>query len=213
METNEWCVLQPMLETHCEPVLVELDGYIYAIGNTDSRDEQLSSNKVERYSIASGEWQVCAPLIQVIVTKVRALACNGRIFVIGIDIEKDAIEVPTYMVYNPLSNEWIGGNVIKNFADLDSTYSTFRWFGLYQNVWYLLRLDYKLGYLVHRVTCNLESDKPTITIGPPVDDLAHFGSQGNPPQYLTFDKRKLGMQKCDDPNHKYQYWKRKGARK
>ena len=193
-DINKWCVLPPMLKKHCYPMLVHCEGFIYSIGGAIPPLKR--SNQVERYSIARGKWQMCAPLIET-VQKVRALACSGRIFVLGIDTKRDGTKVEYYMVYDPESDIWIPANVIKNFPQLNC-----KWFGLYQNVWYCRRYEYQaeyksVSYFIHSVTCDLESDNPTITIGPPLGDIVPDFDASKPPQYLTFDKRKLQMQSCD----------------
>ena len=161
-ETNEWCILPPMLERHCKPALVECDGYIYAIGKTDWGK---SSDNVERFSIAIGEWQMVASVTEK-VNKVMALACNRLISVSATGIDQDGNDIEIYMMYNPGRNIWTQANVIKPFPDFHC-----QWFGLYQNVWYCCRNTFVSEDAVDRVICDLESNTPTITIGPHVDDL------------------------------------------
>ena len=131
------------------------------------------------------------------VNKVMALACYGLIFVSATGIDQNGDDIEVYMMYNPGRNIWTSANVIKTFPDFHC-----QWFGLYQNIWYCCRNTYASEDAVDRVICDHESNTPTITIGPHVDDLTIFGLDikrlEDPPQYLTFDKCTLGMKTCDD---------------
>ncbi|XP_072025718.1 kelch-like protein 15 isoform X3 [Amphiura filiformis] len=198
-ETNKWTVLPSMLRNHYIPELVELDGYIYAISGTSYREY---SDSVERFSIVNEEWEMVSPLITSL-SRVCGLSCNGCIFVTGKDGYEDKC-----MMYKPTENIWIPAVVILKDSlpkEVQSPLFNIKWFVVHENECYCYRTANFERYMkrqVHRVICNVESEVPSITLADPVDAEETFGMYFEHfwprPEYVTFDKCKLGWSLCEE---------------
>ena len=107
---NEWTHLTPMAKARQEPILVHLDGFIYAIAGKDSNGYQIRGD-VERYDITKDCWTTLASLSDsyMYIWK-SAVACQGKILVNGMSKRPFEKGNNSYrhvvQVYDPSCNTW-----------------------------------------------------------------------------------------------------------
>ncbi len=101
-----WQAGTPLLTARSNTAAVYLDGYIYAIGGTGSGGVILTS--VERYEIASGQWDQSVAQLEEPRSEAVALVHDGKIFLIG-GIEEDGDIEDDVLIYDPAANTWTEG--------------------------------------------------------------------------------------------------------
>ncbi|XP_070535159.1 kelch-like protein 3 [Ptychodera flava] len=86
--------------------LVNLHGYLYAVGGLDKDNKSLKS--VERYNIATNKWQIIAPLPACRYDMAIAVY-DDKIIIVGgqHSVKADAVDVLDVQVFDPAINEWV----------------------------------------------------------------------------------------------------------
>ena len=114
-DTNKWFTLPSMPVPDCYPLLVEMDGCIYAIGSSSQR---FDSTHARRYHIATKRWESIKP-INLDLNDISGVACNGYLLVAGSNLvnERNAFgdhadglyDQNLYVfvfAYDPINNQW-----------------------------------------------------------------------------------------------------------
>ena len=199
-ERNIWMTRPDMLASHCYPVLVELDGYIYAIGSSSGGHH---TYEAERYNISSGCWQKITPLLYDLNIS-SGVAYNGYVFVAGshyISISSWMIEC--ILAYNPNKNSWT--SVYERRLSFEEVRTLAGHYPVveimvHDGTMFFQSTNYSNGRcVVKKVVLDCKGEIPKAFMGKEVDQVKTFGALleeedvVRPYQLLTFDKRKLGL--------------------
>ncbi|XP_072019606.1 kelch-like protein 32 [Amphiura filiformis] len=179
--TNEWKELPSMLHATDCPMLVELDGCIYAIGHKDVG--------IERFHIERQEWEVVPSLPYRLNYSIAAVGFEGYIFVAGPD--SDAVQhTYRFLVYNPTHSIWSPVDV----HNLPQNFKRFMGFKVHEQVCYCAIFRRKgarnLGKKVYKISFDLKCENPSVRIGQEVSE-AYVPTDSS--LDLTFDKLKLRL--------------------
>ncbi|XP_072015483.1 kelch repeat and BTB domain-containing protein 2-like [Amphiura filiformis] len=188
-EPNEWIRRPEMLHDHFHPALVELDGYIYAIGGM--RLDSILSNDVERFNLTSQTWEEVSPLIRKDWFYLSACVYNGYILAIGSSISECK---SCTQVYNPNTNAW---TVVLETTSTHGECDQQPQFIVHnRSCYYVCKRrcpsQSNTRVVVRSVIFNLESDNPSIILGNEVDLKLEWKDLVKSSVTFTFDKRKLG---------------------
>ena len=191
-EYNEWLRLPSMIHEHFHPALIELDGYIYAIGGM--RLDSILSNEVERFNQITCTWEEVAPMIRRDWFYLSATVYNGYILATGSSVNTSRSHT---QMYNPKTNTWA---VVLETVSAPGHEDQQPQFIVYKQVCYYVCMrrstnqNEKKRVVVRSAIFDLENDNPSIMLGDEVDldlqckdmDLTKYSVK------FTFDKRKLG---------------------
>lgn len=210
-EINEWSSLPPMEIADCYPLLVEMDGYIYAIGSSSQR---YSSLDVRRFNIASRKWQTVRSLFHNL-NDLSGVAYSGYLLVAG--SEQPEGDPFTYFghlhvyvfAYHPEKNSWtiayqcrVSPGMIPSHLRPIHQYPI-RIF-MHEEDCYFQGIKFddeqlKLTVKVEEVILECKDNKPFLILGEEVDQMETFGAllededAVNSSQLMTFDTRKMRL--------------------
>ena len=162
-ETNKWDMLATMSVERIPCCLVELNGYIYAMSGDRQikppEDMYIENSYVERYNILTNKWESVSPLeMQGYFVDSTAVAFQNKILIASHKYfdEPDCIIIQSY---DPSSNSWI--------VVLKEAYEGIPLLTVQNSICYLvLNAQSKFtGSKVYRLTCDLDSDSPTVHLG------------------------------------------------
>ncbi|XP_072015490.1 kelch-like protein 15 [Amphiura filiformis] len=219
-----WVTLPPMPVGLAYPALVELDGYIYAMGS--SSPSYIDCYDVLRYKIATRQWKQICPLPKDL-KGMSAVALNGYVLVAGSCLKMRNVMSLFVLALNPKSCAW---SVVyeANIPILESFPSFMRippllhrcirqypvQIFMHNDMCYFQSIkceDERYEVQVEEVIWDCEDENPIITLGEEVDQEATFGDLltnedvVNLSQMLTFDKnlaRMSRMSQCSLPHNK-----------
>ena len=177
-EKNEWSVLSPMPKVVEYPRMFQIGEDIYLLGESDE------CCCIQRYSILSKSWEILKedtwfnPL-DVIVVSMRHILIKGYVYR---DEDDEFSEVVA--LYKPTTNELLD-------VPVDGTLDRDSFFVEHDSKCF--ELVHEPEFLVNKLICNFESDKPTMVIAEATEDETRdvLDMQFSPE--FTFDKRKLGL--------------------
>ena len=214
-EENKWIKLPAMKPVQYFPDLHVLDGYIYSVGAI-SFDEDLCTPfdyTMQRYNLSAQEWEEVIGEQCLRMDVMSSVLINGHILCKGVSCDEndeDAGENDVkYWAYQPGTDSWFK---VECNDDPIFYYSKFGdMLHVFNNTCYLLSCTeryvngktefWRKGF---RLTCDFESEPATLHVIAEEVDQTELGAKCLYPydfpkeDYLTFDKRKLGMSK--EPN-------------
>ena len=200
-EMNKWSSLPPMEIADCYPLLVEMDGYIYAIGSSPQR---YSSVDVRRFNIASRKWQTLRSLIHNL-NDLSGVAYYGYLLIAGSDHQYSSCDgtvregnhyvypgqANVYVfAYHPEKNLWTTAYqsrvcpemIPPNIPTMHLRQYPIRIF-MHEGECYFLgikldtqELHVRLTVKVEEVILECKNGKPLLTLGEEVDQVETFGA-------------------------------------
>ena len=213
---NEWIVLPSMLKAHYFPALVQSDGFIYAVGGNEL--DEMQNTDVERYDIVNERWEEVASMPWGF-RRISAVSCHDSVIVLGEYQHSDLDDGLVLAMYDQSETWRLLAETDTDFVcegDDDDVVSRMvimhESFGFYAKsmlVYYeSSESEYKFVLQLNKLNCDMEGDKPSITVGERVDLQETFAVDleetfDDPAQTFAFDKRKLGMVKLEYCRHKH----------
>ena len=227
-DRNQWSSLPPMLMEigDCYPLLVEFDGYIYAVGSSSERYESCDAR---RYHIECRKWETIAPMIHNL-NDISGVVYNGFLLVAGSCVqyayEDYRSQLPTRGVnlyvfaFDPKKNAWnvayqarvpndcVPENIIRYIGQYPVQIFMHKGECYFQSIKY--ERDRYMAK-VEEIILDCDDDSPSISLGEEVDQVKTFGALlgdedvVTPGQFMIFDKRKMKlslMQRCSLPHNK-----------
>ncbi|XP_077548996.1 kelch-like protein 24 [Haemaphysalis longicornis] len=100
---NSYCKAAPMICKRRHVSLAALNGFVYAVGGTDSEP---SIPSVERYNTVSNQWGLVKAMDTELTTPAVAASLQGKLFVAGVTDLGDNETVGCIQCFDPDSDSW-----------------------------------------------------------------------------------------------------------